>query len=111
MPKGRPRKTITGEARAQPETRRDCRDREKEQLREEMQIGARLRRVRREHLLTQEQVAARLSLNRTAYTHYENGVNMPDVLTLARLAAVYGLSLQEFVGFLAGGEGEGDKVP
>lgn len=80
--------------------RQALRRQEKRQFQEAMDMGARLRQVRLAHGLTQEQVAARLALNRTAYTHYENGVNMPDVLTLMRLAAIYGQPPQEFVQFL-----------
>lgn len=79
--------------------RRTTRKQERQQLKAALQIGDRLRQARRQHGLTQGQVAALLGLNRTAYTHYENGVNMPDVLTLVRLAEVYGVSLQEFLGY------------
>lgn len=82
--------------------RRTARKQERQQLKAALQIGGRLRQMRGQHGLTQEQVAALLGLNRTAYTHYENGVNMPDVLTLVRLAEVYGVPPQEFLGFLTG---------
>ena len=72
--------------------RRGARERERQALRRELPIGERLRYMRRQRALTQEQVAAMLGLNRTAYTHYENGVNMPDILTLVRLAEAYALS-------------------
>ncbi len=80
--------------------RQNSRKRERELLRSELSIGTRLRQMRSEHALTQEQVAARLGLNRTAYTHYENGVNMPDILTLVRLAEMYELSPGELIQFL-----------
>ncbi len=93
------------------EARQDSRKRERKLLRTELPIGARLRQMRMGHSLTQEQVAARLGLNRTAYTHYENGVNMPDILTLVRLAEIYDLSPGELVQFLTvwGGVGESEK--
>ena len=80
--------------------RRGAREQERQALRRELPIGERLRYMRRQRALTQEQVAAMLGLNRTAYTHYENGVNMPDILTLVRLAEAYALSPGELVEFL-----------
>jgi len=82
------------------EARQDSRKRERELLKSELSIGARLRQMRIEHSLTQEQVAAMLGLNRTAYTHYENGLNMPNILTLVRLSEIYGLSPGELMQFL-----------
>ncbi len=100
MPRGRPRKMKPDSPALSLEVRRESRSQERQHLREELQIGSRLRQVRSEHHLTQEQVAAELTLNRTAYTHYENGVNMPDILTLVRLAAIYEVPPGEFVQFL-----------
>lgn len=111
MSKAKPGKTAGGEPPVPLEARRGFRDRERKQLRKEMQIGVRLRQMRQEHHLTQEQVAWKLALNRTAYTHYENGVNMPDILTLVRLADVYAIPPQEFVQFLIRPEEEGGEAP
>ena len=88
------------------DTLRGCRGRERQRLREELHIGMRLRQIRGLHQLTQGQVADRLALNRTAYTHYENGVNLPDILTLVRLAGVYGMPPEDLVAFLVGHGGE-----
>lgn len=86
---------------------RQVRKRERELLRTALPIGARLRQMRTGRALTQEQVAARLGLNRTAYTHYENGVNMPDILTLVKLSEIYGLSPGELVQYLTACTGGG----
>lgn len=81
-------------------TRQSSLAQERRQLRAELPIGARMRQLRVQRRLTQEQVASLLALNRTAYTHYENGVNMPDILTLVRLATIYEVSPGELLRFL-----------
>lgn len=100
MPRGRPPKTRPALPPMSLEARRDSRSQERRQLREELQIGARLREVRQSYHLTQEEVAQKLTLNRTAYTHYENGLNMPDILTLVQLASIYQVPPGEFVQLL-----------
>ena len=59
-------------------------------------LGLRLKRRRQEKGLTQEQVAARLSIHRTTYTKYEADRVEPSLDTLCQLAALLGCS----VGFL-----------
>ncbi len=100
MPRGRPRKIKPEAPGLSLEARRDFRSQERQHLREVLQIGSRLREVRKSYHLTQEEVAQKLTLNRTAYTHYENGQNMPDILTLVQLASIYEVPPGEFVQFL-----------
>ena len=59
-----------------------------------------LKRVRKEHKLTQEDVAGVLGIDRTTYTFYETGKTSPSIATLTTLAALYNCSL----GYLAGVE-------
>lgn len=83
---------------------KDARQDYRKRLKAELPIGPRLRQMRDSRRMTQEQVASMLALNRSAYTHYENGLHMPDILTLVRLAEIYALPLGELVQYLTGGE-------
>lgn len=82
------------------QVRKATRSREKRELEDKMQIGLHLRQLRLERNLTQEEVASRLSLNRTAYTHYESGVSLPDILTLFRLCDIYAMKPEEMIRLL-----------
>ncbi len=82
------------------QVRKATRSREKRELEDKMQIGRYLRQLRLEHNLTQEQVASQLSLNRTAYTHYESGVSLPDILTLFRLCDICAMKPKEMIRLL-----------
>lgn len=61
-------------------------------------FGARLRALRRQSRLTQQQVADRLSLHRTTYTKYETGVVAPDREALIRLSELFGVTVDYLVG-------------
>lgn len=91
-----------GKSSPEKEEKQNCRKQERKRLKAELPIGPRLRQIRDSRQMTQEQVASLLALNRTAYTHYENGVNMPDILTLVRLAEIYALPPGELVQYLTG---------
>lgn len=67
-------------------------------------FGERLRMLRKRAGLTQQAVAARLSIHRTAYTKYETSGVTPDPQGLVRLAELFGVT----VDFLVGHE---DTVP
>ena len=82
------------------QVRKATRSREKRELEDKMQIGLHLRQLRLERNLTQEEVASQLSLNRTAYTHYESGVSLPDILTLFRLCDIYAMKPEEMIRLL-----------
>ena len=51
-----------------------------------------LRAVRRERNLTQDDVATFLSIKRQSYSAYERGASVPDVLTLQKLAEYFRVS-------------------
>ncbi|MDE5601251.1 MAG: helix-turn-helix domain-containing protein [Clostridia bacterium] len=63
----------------------------------------RLRELRIEHGLSQEDVAAKIYVTKQAVSKWENGLSMPDVATLGSLAELYGTT----VDYLLTGE---DKV-
>ena len=48
--------------------------------------------------LTQQQVAAKLGIDRTTYTKYETGVSEPSFEMLIRLSQLLGISLDELFG-------------
>jgi len=65
---------------------------------ERMQLGDRLRDARNYLGLTQEEVAAALSIPRTALTDIEGGRRRVEALELARLAKLYRQPLSYFTG-------------
>jgi transcriptional regulator with XRE-family HTH domain len=63
-----------------------------------MDIGERLRVVRKKHGLTQVELAARLGVSQTAISDYESGRTKPRHEKLVALASVLGTSTDELVG-------------
>lgn len=63
-------------------------------------ISKRLRQIRVEHKMTQQNIADVLGVDRTTYTFYETGVSKPSLVTLAKLADIYNVT----VGYLLGVE-------
>ena len=61
-------------------------------------FGERLRALRKRAGLTQQAVAERLSIHRTAYTKYETSGVMPDPVGLMVLADLFGVSVDYLVG-------------
>ena len=55
-------------------------------------LKERLRAVRRERNLTQDDVAAFLGIKRQSYSAYERGTSVPDALTLLKLAEYFDVS-------------------
>lgn len=51
-----------------------------------MNIGTKLKDLRLQCDLTQQEVAQQLKINRVNYTRYENNVNRPDYEVLVKLA-------------------------
>lgn len=61
-------------------------------------ISKRLRQVRLEHKMTQQNIADILGIDRTTYTFYETGVTKPSVITLMKLADIYQITLDSLLG-------------
>ena len=61
-------------------------------------FGERLRALRKRAGLTQQAVAQRLSIHRTAYTKYETSGVTPDPQGLVLLAEMFGVSVDYLVG-------------
>ncbi|MCQ2014624.1 helix-turn-helix domain-containing protein [Clostridium butyricum] len=56
-------------------------------------VGKRLKELRKEHNLSQEQLAKILNLGRSTYAHYENNAAMPDLILLKKIANYYSVSI------------------
>ena len=63
-------------------------------------LGERLRAIRKEHGLTQQNIADVLGADRTTYTVYEGGSITPSPATLVKLSQIYNVT----VGYLIGVE-------
>lgn len=60
-------------------------------------IGQRLKTLRKEKGLTQEQLGERLDVSSRSVSRWENGVNLPDFDLLLELCRLYGVSLDELL--------------
>lgn len=58
-------------------------------------LGNKLRELRKAEKLTQEQLAKSLNIGRVNYTRYETNAVRPDYETLITIADFYGISLDE----------------
>lgn len=63
-----------------------------------MTLAESLKKVRKEHNLTQQDIANILGIDRTTYTFYETGKTPPSYFTLRRLANAYNCSLDYLTG-------------
>lgn len=63
-------------------------------------VSESLKKVRKEHKLTQQDIADVLGVDRSTYTFYETGKTSPSIATLYKLANIYNVS----IGYLAGYE-------
>ena len=55
-------------------------------------IGKNIRKLRKEHNLTQEELAELLNVTSQAVSKWENGTGMPDISQIIPLASVFGVS-------------------
>lgn len=60
-------------------------------------IGKRIKRLRTEQGITQEQLAERLHVTRQAVSNWEIGKTQPDIETLTTLAEVLGVTVEELI--------------
>ena len=63
-----------------------------------IEIGTKLKELRKERRLTQEELAQQLNLSRVNYTRYETNKVRPDYETLLLLADFYEISVDELFG-------------
>lgn len=61
-------------------------------------FGSVLQRLRKEHHLTQEQLARSLGLAKSSISMYENGRREPDLATMEQLADYFGVDMDTLYG-------------
>ncbi|MBP5726763.1 MAG: helix-turn-helix transcriptional regulator [Clostridia bacterium] len=61
----------------------------------DLNIGSVIKRLRSEHSVTQEELAEYLGISFQAVSKWENGATMPDITLLPRLAAFFGVRIDE----------------
>ena len=64
---------------------------------DQIKIGAFLRELRKEHDLSQEQLADRFNVSSRSVSRWENGRTLPDFDLLIELADHYGVSIDEIM--------------
>ncbi len=60
-----------------------------------MKIGEKIRQMRHESSLTQEQLAQKLGVSAQSVSKWENGITMPDITLLPDIAESFGVSIDE----------------
>lgn len=60
-------------------------------------IAENIKFYRKQLNLTQEQLAQKICGKKSLICNYETGYSTPDILTLCRLADIFGISLDELV--------------
>lgn len=63
-----------------------------------MLLGNRLKSLREENGLTQEELAKKLSVSKSAISYYENGKRIPTVDNFHKLASILNVSFDYLVG-------------
>lgn len=61
-------------------------------------FGEKLKRLREEKGLTQENIARRLCISRATVSKYESGRRKPDIETMKTLSKYYGVSVDYIIG-------------
>lgn len=61
-----------------------------------MNIGLRIKELREEKKLTQEELAGLVNLTKQMISHYETGTNIPRDGTLKKILRVFGITIEEF---------------
>ena len=60
-------------------------------------ISMNLKRLRKEHQYTQENVAEKINVSRQSIVKWENGESTPDIDTLIKLSKLYNVTLDNLV--------------
>ncbi|MBR5420772.1 MAG: helix-turn-helix transcriptional regulator [Lachnospiraceae bacterium] len=60
-----------------------------------MNIGQKIKQLRFQHSLTQDQLAEKLGISAQAISKWENSVSMPDISILPALSEAFGVSIDE----------------
>lgn len=70
-------------------------------MNENKQLGQKLKQLRKEHKMTQEEVADYLHVIRQTYSHYETGRISPSYKSLVSLANLYQIPVSTFVEYIS----------
>lgn len=62
-----------------------------------MEFGERIKNIRTQHHLTQEQFAIQLNVTRQAVSNWENNRNLPDLEMLILISNIFHVSLDELI--------------
>ena len=62
-----------------------------------MEISERLKEIRQNAGMTQEEVAEKIMVSRVTVSHWENGKSLPDIVSLIGLSDLYSISLDELL--------------
>jgi transcriptional regulator with XRE-family HTH domain len=60
-------------------------------------IAENIKFYRKQLGLTQEQLAAHFHAKKSLISNYENGYSTPDIITICKLAEIFGVTLDELV--------------
>ena len=66
-----------------------------------MNFSETLKHLREDAGYTQEELAKTLSVSKTTISHYEIGLNMPNIVTLLQIADLFNVSLDYLMGRLS----------
>ena len=64
---------------------------------DQIKIGAFLRELRKEHELSQEQLAERFNVSSRSVSRWENGNTMPDISVMIELADFYDIDIRDLL--------------
>ena len=73
---------------------------------DQIKIGSLLKELRKEHNLSQEQLADKFNVSSRSVSRWENGNTMPDISMMIELADFYDIDIRE----LLGGERKSEKM-
>ncbi|MGO4889897.1 helix-turn-helix domain-containing protein [Anaerobacillus sp. MEB173] len=60
---------------------------------------SRLKRLRKQKSLTQQEVGDRIGVSKVAVSGYENGIRSPETDTLKKIADLFGTSIDYLIGY------------
>ena len=63
-----------------------------------MEYNEKLKELRMQNNMSQEQLAEQLHVTRQTVSKWEQGINQPDIYTLKQYCAIFNVSLDELVG-------------
>ena len=62
------------------------------------EIGKRIKKIRKDKGITQQQLADYIDVDRTTLSHYESGVRLPSIYILWKIADIFDVSIDELIG-------------